>query len=61
MIGKNSWKMKLYIKNQDNPLERKWKKKARRSINQILNDEIEIIQFKKIPTKRSIHVNLRNQ
>jgi hypothetical protein len=36
-------------------------KKARRSINQILNDEIEIIQFKKIPTKRSIHVNLRNQ
>jgi hypothetical protein len=37
------------------------KKKARKSINQMLNDEIEIIQFKKIPTKRSIHVNLRNQ
>jgi len=32
----------IYIKNQDNPLERKWKKKARRSINQMLNDEIKI-------------------
>ena len=32
----------IYKKNQDNPLERKWKKKARRSINQMLNDEIKI-------------------